>query len=80
MREIDPEFELLDIARVEAGVWTVGHGSENEIARLGKTQETGREFKNTGNKAKEWLKTKHITFLKCAIAAPFACKLAQIGR
>jgi hypothetical protein len=41
----------------------------------------GREIekmKNSGNEAKEYLKTKDITFLMAANHAHFVCKLAQI--
>jgi hypothetical protein len=80
MYELDPRFDCCDIAHVGAGNWIVADVAGTEIAGLGETRGSAREFRNTGNKAKKWLKTKHITFLKCAIAAPFACKLAQIGR
>jgi hypothetical protein len=80
MREMDPEFELFDIAQVRAGDRIVRDTTGTEIARPGKTQGTVREYKKSGNEAKKWLKTKHITFLKWEIATPFACKFAQIGR
>ena len=35
-------------------------------------------MKNSGNEAKKYLKTKHITFLKGENYASFACNLAQI--
>ncbi len=78
MREIEPKFELFDIARVRAGDWIAGDVAGTEIARLGETRGTAREFKNTGNKAKKWLKTKHITFLKGANQGPVARQPAQI--
>jgi len=78
MREMDPEFGRFEIARVEAGDWNVGDGAGTGIAGLGETRETAREFKNTGNKAKKWLKTKHITFLKAANQGPLARQSAQI--
>ena len=37
-----------------------------------------QKMKNSGNEAKKYLKTKHITFLSGANYARFACKLAQI--
>jgi hypothetical protein len=40
---------------------------------------TGGKYKNRGNKAKEYLKTKDITFFNPANDARFARKLAQIG-
>jgi hypothetical protein len=37
-----------------------------------------QKIKNSGNEAKKYLKTKHITFLSGANDARLACKLAQI--
>jgi hypothetical protein len=79
MREIEPKFELFDIAHVRAGNRIVGDVAGTEIALLAETRGTAREYKNSGNKAKKWLKTKHITFLNAANDARFACKLAQIS-
>jgi hypothetical protein len=39
-----------------------------------------QKMKNSGNEAKKWLKTKHITFFKCANYARFAHESAQIMR
>jgi hypothetical protein len=78
MREINPKFELFDIAHVGAGDWIVEDVAGTEIALLGETRGTASEYKNSGNKAKKWLKTKHITFLSGANDARFARKLAQI--
>jgi hypothetical protein len=36
------------------------------------------KMKNSGNEAKEYLKTKDITFLMAANCVRFACKFAQI--
>ncbi len=36
-------------------------------------------MQNSGNEAKKYLKTKHITFLIAADYARFACNLAQMG-
>jgi hypothetical protein len=79
MREINPKFELFDTAHVPAGDWIVGDAAGTEIARLVETRGTAREFKNTGNKARMLLKTKHITFLNAANDVRFAIKLPQIG-
>jgi hypothetical protein len=38
-----------------------------------------QKMKNSGNEAKKYLKTKHITFLSGANYARFACNLAQIS-
>jgi len=77
MREIEPKFELFDIAHVGAGDWIVGDAAGTEIARLGESRGSAREYKNSGNKAKKWLKTKHITFLNAANDVRFARKLPQ---
>jgi hypothetical protein len=37
------------------------------------------KIKNSGNEAKKYLKTKHITFLSAANYARFGCDLAQFG-
>ena len=47
--------------------------------RQGKSGEP-RKMKNSGNEAKEYLKTKDITFLNDANYACLARKSAQIGR
>ncbi len=79
MRELDPKFELFDSVRVGAGNWIVGDAAGPEIARLGETRGTAREFKNTGNKAKKLLKTKDITFLNAANQRSLSRQSAQIG-
>jgi hypothetical protein len=78
MREIDSKFELIDSARVGAGDWMVGDAAGTEIARLVETWGTAREFKNTGDKARMLMKTKHITSLKGANQGPLARQSAQI--
>ena len=67
MREINPKFELIDGARVGAVDWIVGDAAGTGVARLGETRGTAREFKNSGNKARMLMKTKHISFLNAAI-------------
>jgi hypothetical protein len=57
MREMDPEFELFDIAHVRAGERVVG-GVATQMARLGETLGNSGEYKNSGNEAKKSLKTK----------------------
>jgi hypothetical protein len=78
MREIEPKFELFDIAHVGAGNWIVGDEGRSEIARLGETLGTAREHKNSGNKAKKWLKTKDVSFLKAANQESLTRQSAQI--
>jgi hypothetical protein len=78
MREIEPRFELIDIAHVGAGDWIVRDAAGTEIPRLRETRGTAREFKNSGNKARMLMKTKHITFLNAANQGPWARQPAQI--
>ncbi len=77
MREMDPEFELIDIAHVRAGDWIAGDAAGTGIAHPGETRGSAREYKNSGNKSRKLLKTKHITFLNAANDVPFARKLTQ---
>jgi len=77
MREIEPKFELFDIAHVGAGDWIVGDAAGTGVARLGETRGTAREFKNSGNKARMLMKTKHITFLSGANQGTLARHSAQ---
>ena len=78
MHETDAKFELIYIAPVLAGEWIVGAVAGTEIARLGGTGATAREFKNIGNKAKKWLKTNDITVFNSANCARFARNLPRI--
>jgi len=77
MREIELEFELIDSARGRAGDRIVGDAAGTGIARLGETRGTAREFKNSGNKARMLMKTKHITFLSGANQGTLARHSAQ---
>ncbi len=79
MREIEPRFELFDIAHVGAGNWVVGDGAGTEIPRLGEIRGTAREFKNTGNKARMLLKAKDITFLNVANQTPWRANRQKSG-
>jgi hypothetical protein len=55
-------------------LWRKGKGKRPGYGECGEIQ----KMKNSGNEAKKYLKTKHITFLNGANYARFACKLAQI--
>ena len=50
MHEIDPKFELFDIAQVRAGNWIAGDGAGTGIARLGKTRGPRGNSKIAGTK------------------------------
>jgi hypothetical protein len=54
------------------------HGKAKGSWRVEKTG-SYKKLKNSGNEAKKYLKTKHITFLNAANYARFVRKLAQIG-
>jgi len=73
MRASTAQFELFDPARVPVGGWSVGNAAGIEDARR------AGKYKNRGNEAKKYLKTKDIIFLNAAKCARFACYLAQIA-
>jgi hypothetical protein len=62
MRETEPEVEVIDGARGRAGEWIAGAVAGTGVVRPAKTRGTAREYKNSGNKARMLMKTKHITF------------------
>ena len=70
----EPKFELSDIAHGGAGNSIVGDVAGIGIARCVSTQ----KYKNSGNEAKNYLKTKDITFYDAANYARIACKSARI--
>ena len=78
MRTLDAQFELLNVAHVSGCGLGQGNASGSGTARLMEVPRRGRKCKNSGNEAKEYLKTKDITFLNGANRAHFACKFAQI--
>jgi len=57
-----------------------GDAAGFEIVRVAETPRRGRKYKNRGNEAKKYLKTKDITFLNGANYERFACKSARITR
>jgi hypothetical protein len=71
MRALNSEFELFDGTRAPSLMW------ERECRRVrncpvGDNRRRGRKYKNSGNEAKKYLKTKDITFLSAANYAYFA--------
>jgi hypothetical protein len=58
---------------------TRGARESGRVPAMGECREL-QKMKNSGNEAKKYLKTKHITFLSAANYARFARKLAQIMR
>ncbi len=79
MREIEPKFDRFEIAHVRAGHWIAGDPAGTGIAGLGETRGTAREYKNRGNKAKKWLKTKDIIFLNAADQGPLRANRHKSG-
>ena len=80
MHALNAEFELFDAQHVLAEVWSKGSVAWFGIVRLWEVWRSGTKYKNSGNEAKEYLKTKDITFLNAANCAPFTRKSAQFGR
>ncbi len=75
MRALRVEFESF---RHFTGFGSTGKDSTGRNRPAGGIQRTAREYENGGNEAKEYLKTKDITFLSAANYARFACNSAQI--
>jgi hypothetical protein len=78
MHALNPTFERFQTAHVPAGAWTKGNAARFEIARMGEIERNAGKYKNRGNKAKEYLKTKDITFSDGANCARFKRQLAAI--
>ena len=71
------EFELSDTSHVLAKA-SIGKRDLQRNRPGGGIQGTARNYKNRGNEAKEYLKTKDITFSNAANHARFARELAAI--
>jgi hypothetical protein len=56
-----------------------GARQSGTVTAMGECREL-QKMQNSGNEAKKYLKTKHITFLSAANYARFARKLAQFMR
>jgi hypothetical protein len=80
MRALNAKIELSNAVRVFAHERNRGNAAGFEVDRLRETGRSARRYENRGNEAKEYLKTKDITFLNAANCARFARKSAQIGR
>jgi hypothetical protein len=77
MRAINAQFELFDAAHVPVGSRPGERGRVGSCLVGGITRRA-RKYKNSGNEAKNYLKTKDITFLQCANYVRFARKLRPI--
>jgi len=78
MHALNPSFELFDIAHVPAGDWNGERRQGSKLSELGDVPRTARKYKNSGNEAKKYLKTKEVTIAIVANYARFAHKLAAI--
>ena len=77
-RASDTTFELFDTLHVLAGAWGGGILRGSKSLEPGENHGFAWKYKNSGNEAKKYLKTKHITFLNGANCACFEHKLAAI--
>jgi hypothetical protein len=76
MRALNAQFELFGTAHVPTGCW---NGDMQPGSKLS-GRESAREYKNSGNEAKKYLKTNDISFSDAANRAHFTRKFAQIER
>jgi len=77
MSALKAEYELCNELRVLAGATIVEYGG-SESARKRVIQSAAGNYKNRGNEAKEYLKTKDITFMNGTNLVRFTRKLARI--
>ncbi len=74
MRALNAQFELFDTADVPVGDWNGGMQQGSKLPGWG----SALKYKNSGNKAKKYLKTNDITFFEAANRAHFTRNFAQI--
>ncbi len=77
MRALRVEFEFSNTPQVLAEALN-GKEVGDRNRPVGGIPRTAREYENRGNKAKEYLKTKDITFFDAASSAPFARRFVAI--
>jgi hypothetical protein len=65
MRALNAQFELFDAANVLARVLR-GNAAGLEVARLAQMRSLRGKYKNRGNEARKYMKTKEVTFLDAA--------------
>ena len=78
MRALNTKFELFDAKCVPAWVRGAGMRPSWRLPDWREIQRRPRKYKNSGNEAKNLLKTKDITFLNGANFVFFACKSTRI--
>jgi hypothetical protein len=69
MHALNATFELFDTAHLQAAVWNGRMEQDSKLPGRGKPKGSQKEYKNSGNEAKEYLKTKDITFFDAAYFA-----------
>jgi hypothetical protein len=69
MRALNATFELFDTAHLPAAAWSGSREQDSKLPGRGELQRIARKYKNSGNEAKEYLKTKDITFFDAAYFA-----------
>ncbi len=80
MRVPNAQFELFHTARVLFGGWSGGIASGRGIVRSAEIRRCPRNYKNSGNEAKNSLKTNHITFFDAANYAQLTRRFIPIER
>jgi hypothetical protein len=80
MRALNTQIELSCTPRVLAWVRDWGMRQGSNLSVRWEYRKGARIYKNRGNEAKKYLKTKDITLLSAANCAHFARKFAQFGR
>ena len=78
MCALNATFELVDNADLQAAVWNRRMRQDSISAERGEPQRIARKYKNSGNEAKEYLKTKDITFFDAAYFARFVRRSTPI--
>ena len=78
MRALNAKIELSNAVRVFAHERNRGNAAGFEVDRLRETGRSARRYENRGNEAKEYLKTKDITFSDDAKYARFVPEFAAI--
>ena len=75
---IKPNFRAFSDRAPSGGGPDQENAAKFGIARTGEIERSAREYKNRENKAKEYLKTKDITFFEAANCARFERQFAAI--
>jgi len=79
MRALNATFELFDSAHLQAVAWSGRVEQDSKLPGRGKPRGSQKEYKNSGNKAKEYLKTKDMTFSMLHISRLLCADQPQSG-